>query len=118
MCPRSSFVCGLLWQLCLDVGYRFGMAVSADEKWLMEIEGTLPVYSLPGGELVRTFGGEGDGSLQFNSPRRLCFAPNGNIIVVDSDSKLLQEVTLEGGSLVWESLVMGIRFALLFTMTL
>ncbi len=58
-------------------GTTFGMAVSADEQWLvvgLQFECTLSVYSLPGGELVRTFGGDGKGPLQFESLRRLCFA--------------------------------------------
>ncbi len=51
------------------------MALSADKKWLVVAlghEGTLSVYSLPGGELVRTFGGMGDGPLQFKYLHRLC----------------------------------------------
>ncbi len=75
------------------------MAVSADEKWLgvgLKSECTTSVYSLPGGELVRAFGGRGIGPLQFHFVFRLCFAPNGNILVVDYDNRRLQEVTLEG----------------------
>jgi hypothetical protein len=75
------------------VGARNGLAVSADEKWMvvgLYDACTLSVYSLPDGELVRTFGGPGSGPLQFSDLYRLCFAPNGNLLIVDSNNVRLQ----------------------------
>ncbi len=78
------------------------MAVSADEKWLVVglRDCVLFVFSLPMGELVRSFGSAGDGRLEFYGLFRLCFAPNGivigNLVVVDHCNKRLQEVTLKG----------------------
>ena len=98
------------------------MAVNADEKWLVVglDQATLSVYSLPGGELVRTFGGLGDGPLQFMGLRRLCFAPNSNLIAVDFGNRRLQEVTLEGVFVRFVgvgSLVIGIPHVLRCMMT-
>lgn len=57
---------------------------------------TLSVYSLPGGEHIRTFGSEGSGKGQFDYPCKLCFTIAGNILVAEHYSKRMQEVTVTG----------------------
>ncbi len=85
--------------LHVAVGEKLGMAVSPDGKWLVvgvRTSSQLFVYSLPEGELVRSFGAEGIGPLKFGCLSRLCFAPNGNILVAECRNRQLQEVTPEG----------------------
>ena len=78
---------------------KYGMAVSPDEKWLVVADCSkqaVVVYELSSGAVVRTIGGPGNGPCQFNSPYRLCFAPNSNILVCDRGNGRVQELTTEG----------------------
>lgn len=54
------------------------------------------LYSLPDGDCIRTIGGPGDGPGQFYGPRKLCFGPNGNLLVAENDNRRIQEVTVMG----------------------
>lgn len=56
----------------------------------------LSVYSLPDGGHLRTFGGRGGGTGQFNCPSMLCWSPTGNILVAEFDNMRIQEVKLTG----------------------
>ena len=41
-------------------------------------------------------GGEGEGNLEFNSPRGVAFNPNGEVVVVDKDNSRVQVLSAEG----------------------
>lgn len=75
-----------------------GLAISSDGVHMVTSHSnhTLSVYSLPGGEHIRTFGSEGAGEGQFNAPSKACFSVTGNILVTEYDGKRVQEVTLTG----------------------
>ena len=76
-----------------------GLAISPDGVNMGVSHGnhTLSVYSLPGGEHIRTFGCEGTGKGKFNCPAGLCFSATGNILVAEYSNKRVQEVKLTGG---------------------
>ena len=78
---------------------NYGLVISPDSAHMVAShrDHTLSVYTLPGGEHIRTFGSEGAGKGQFKDPAKLCFSVTGNILVVESDNKRVQEVTLTGG---------------------
>ena len=78
--------------------YSHGLAISPDSTHMVasHSDDTLSVYSLPGGEHIRTFGSYGVGTVQFNMPGKLCFGVAGNILVADAGNKRVQEVTLTG----------------------
>ena len=98
--PRSCTAVGThVCTLPVVAGYKYGLAVSPDELVIvvgLSYTGTLSVYSLPGGQLVRTFGGPGSGPLQFSYMRRLCFVTNDAFLVADTLNRRLQEVTVGG----------------------
>ena len=75
-----------------------GLAISPDGTHMVVSHSNhrLTVYSLPGGVLVRTFGGKGSGRGQFEFPSKLCFGVTGNILVVEEWNKRVQEVALTG----------------------
>ena len=78
---------------------RYGMAVSYNEQWMAVSDygaHTVTVYAVATGAVVRTFGGLGKERGQFDGPFRLCFAPNGNMLVCDVNNKRVQELTVEG----------------------
>ena len=79
--------------------FCFGIALSPDGTHMVTThnDGTLSVYSLPGGEHIRTFGSHGAGKGQFNDPAKLCFSATGNILVAEEGNRRAQEVTLTGG---------------------
>ena len=78
--------------------YHSGLAISPDSAHMVTSHDndTLSVYSLPGGEHIRTFGSEGAGKGQFSRPAKLCFSATGNILVADYVDNPLQELTLTG----------------------
>ena len=78
---------------------NYGLAISPDSAHMVASHGnaTLSVYSLPGGEHIRTFGSCGTGKGQFKVSAKLCFSAAGNILVADNGNKRVQEVTLTGG---------------------
>ena len=75
-----------------------GLAISPDSAYMVTSYGdcTLSVYSLPGGEHIRTFGSEGAGKGEFHMPGKLTFSVAGNILVTECYNKRVQEVTLTG----------------------
>ena len=77
---------------------NYGLAISPDSSQMVVLHGdhTLSVYSLPGGEHIRTFGSAGLGKGQFSMPVKLCFSVAGNILVAERFNKRVQEVTLTG----------------------
>ena len=77
---------------------NFGLAVSPDGVHMVTSHNndTLSVYSLPGGEHIRSFGSEGKGNGQFSGPAKLCFGANGTILLAEAWNKRVQEVTLTG----------------------
>ena len=79
------------------IGGFHGMAVSHDGSLLALGEGRshVSVYSLPDGRRINKFGNPGNGELQFRYPQKLCFLPNGHLVVADG-SERLQEVTVNG----------------------
>ena len=86
-------------------GEKYGMAVSVDGRWLVvgDFGGgthTLVVYDAASGVAVRTIGGPGRGTGpgQFHCPFKMCFAPNGNLLVAERDNNRVQELTVEGVS--------------------
>ena len=83
-------------QTAADINH--GLAVSPDSAHMVasHSDHSLSMYSLPGGEHIRTFGSEGAGEGQFKSPAKLCFSAAGNILVAERDNKRVQEVTLTG----------------------
>lgn len=62
-----------------------GFAISRDAAHnvmvVSHMNNMLSVYSLPGGEHIRTFGSYGSGTGQFDYPGKLCFTVAGNILV-------------------------------------
>ena len=87
-------------KLALQVTFphNYGLATSHDNVSMVAShhDDTLSVYSLPGGEHIRTFGGRGAGEGQFDVPAKLCFSTAGNILVAEHHNKRVQEVTLTG----------------------
>lgn len=78
--------------------YCFGIAVNASET-LMAVACNyteLYLYSVPGGELLRTIGEVGDGPGQFSFSRRVCFGPEDVIIVADMGNNRVQEFSADG----------------------
>ena len=75
-----------------------GLVVSPDSAHMVASHDnhTLSVYSLPGGEHIRTFGSEGEGKGQFDGPDRISFSVIGNILVAEQWNARVQEVTLMG----------------------
>lgn len=112
---RGTHVC----TLPVVTGTKYGLAVSPDEKHMVVGlhggDSTLTVYALPGGEVVRTFGRDGSGQLQFSRLFRMCFIANGHLLVDDYANNRLQEVTVEGawvryiGTGIWDD---GFPFSL------
>ena len=78
--------------------YNYGHAISPDSAHMVTSHSshTLSVYTLPGGEHIRTFGSEGTGKAQFGYPAKLCFSVTGNILVAENENRRVQEVTLTG----------------------
>ena len=76
----------------------YGLAISPDSTHMVASHSndTLSLYSLPGGEHVRTFGSKGTGKGQFSMPSKRCFSAAGNILVAECGNKRVQEVTLTG----------------------
>lgn len=79
------------------------MAVHPDGKaFVVTNWGTcmLSVYALPTGECVRSLNGgtiDGtDGCAKFYTPCKVCFAPNGHLLVSEDSNKRVQELTFEG----------------------
>ena len=73
---------------------KTGMAVSADEKVMVVSDAAanaVIVYDLVANRVERVIAG---GLLQ--GPGKLCFAPNGNVLVVEPACGRVQEVTLAG----------------------
>ena len=80
---------------------KYGVAVSPDVKWAAVTDyngNSVVVYDMSSGAVVRTIGGpaSGSGPCQFNYPFRLCFAPNGNLLVCDWKNNRVQELTVSG----------------------
>lgn len=74
----------------------------------------ITLYSLPSCEPIRIVGGEGSGPGQFDYPHKLCFTPDGTLLVSEWENQRLQDVTLAGehvrfiGEDVFESSVAGV----------
>ena len=81
-----------------SANHIFGLTISPDGAHMISShdDDTLTVYSLPGGERIRTFGSRGEGEGQFDWPAKLCFSVAGNILVAERWNKRVQEVTLTG----------------------
>ena len=75
-----------------------GLALSPDAAHMVVSHDnhTLSVFSLPGGEFIRTFGSKGSGKAQFGSPRKICFTVAGAVLAAEYDNMRVQEVTLTG----------------------
>jgi WD40 repeat protein len=78
---------------------NIGLAITEDGA-VMAISNYLTrmitLYSLPGGEVLRVFGGKGSRPGQFCDPRKLCFTVDCNLLVAEDENKRLQEVTMTG----------------------
>lgn len=75
------------------------MCVSSDGNTLaVANEGTniISLYFVDTGALLHSFGGPGGAAGQFNSAKKLCFACNGNLLIAESSSRRVQEVTVDG----------------------
>ena len=81
-----------------DSRENFGIAVSRDAEHaaVSHQSDTISVYSLPGGEHIRTFGSTGAGQAQFSLPARMCFTATGSLLVAENRNHRIQEVTLAG----------------------
>ena len=85
-----------------DPTESYGLAVAPSDAILVVSEygnGRLGVYNLPSGELRHYIGGLGDAAGEqgrFSEPCKLCFTPNGNLLVADKGNNRVQEVTLDG----------------------
>ena len=92
----GKFVRRIALQASAD--WNNGFAISPDGANMVVSHGnhTLSVYSLPGGEHIRTFGNEGAGEGQFNWPAKVCFSAEGSILVAESLNRRVQEMTLSG----------------------
>jgi DNA-binding beta-propeller fold protein YncE len=79
--------------------YNSGLAVDPDHN-LMAVCNShthmIAVYSLDRGDEVGLFGGYGGGAGRFKRPSKLCFNAAGNILVVETENKRIQEVTPSG----------------------
>ena len=76
-----------------------GIAISHDNAFLVVTHGNvhkLSVFSLPGGEYIRSFGGVGSDECEFQFPSQMCFTLLGTLLVADSFNKRVQEVRVEG----------------------
>ena len=93
----GEFVRSITLQTSAD--WNSGLAISPDSAHMAVAHGnhTMSVYSLPGGEHIRTFGSAGAGQGRFVSPAKICFSVTGNILVAEQLNKRVQEVTLAGG---------------------
>lgn len=91
----------LLNKFIIRTASNFGIAVSADGLTFAVSnyqQKNIALYSTADGSFLRALGGGGDsiGDVRFRDPCKLCFAPNGNILVVEDHNKRIQEVTVTG----------------------
>ena len=79
---------------------KFGMAVSPDDKRAVVVAhgepSTITVYDVATGAVVCAIGGQGNGPCRLLSAGKLCFAPNGNMLICDQCNHRVQEVTVAG----------------------
>jgi sugar lactone lactonase YvrE len=100
-----------------DPSCNVGLAVSRDES-IMAVSNSascrITLYALPSGHAIRVVGDEGSGPGQFYYPHKLCFTPDGTLLVSEWENRRLQEVTLTGhhvrfiGEDVFQSSVAGV----------
>jgi DNA-binding beta-propeller fold protein YncE len=57
---------------------------------------TVSLFGLSTGNKIGMFGTKGSGPGQFNEPWKLCFTPEGTLLVAEYGNSRLQEVTAEG----------------------
>jgi DNA-binding beta-propeller fold protein YncE len=94
----ATIVCGIP-SATKDGGRNMGIAVNHDLGLLAlscESSNDVKLFTSPSGDVVRTIGGKGAKRGKFLAPKKLCFAPNGNILVADCGNKRVQELTAAG----------------------
>jgi DNA-binding beta-propeller fold protein YncE len=85
--------------LAIAGGPKLDMVVTPDGRYMAvsyHYEDELRVYRIEDDgapTLLHTFGGNGDGPKQFDTPLTMCLAPNGNLLVCDRDNDRVQELT-------------------------
>ena len=76
---------GSIGQNDLALSFPNGLAVAGDELYVSDaISDQVSVFSIPGGLLLRQFGGFGTDPGKLNSPRTVAVASTGDIYVLDA----------------------------------
>lgn len=98
--PHAIGLCTRSFQLPYDkhdVGT--GLAVSRDGSMLAVSnyhDSVVLTFDVASGSVLNRIGGYGSRPGQFKQPKRLCFTPDGNVLVVDCGNRRLQEFTVAG----------------------